>query len=230
MVARGDLGIECPFEDLPIIQRRAVRSCLAYGKPVIIATHMLESMITSPMPTRAEITDVANAVFELADCVMLSGETTIGRYPVECVDILTKIAQRIEAEIANDINEPSVFMQEKMKVMRAAVVMANELPNAHLITFTRQGYMARGLAALRPPRAPILAFTPTVETLRHLKILRSVEGFLLPFQADPDATIKLAIEHLTHLGRVQSGDKLIVVTDIVSEDRLVDSVQLRTVR
>ncbi|PTY08544.1 pyruvate kinase [Opitutaceae bacterium EW11] len=230
MVARGDLGIECPFEALPIIQRQAVRACLSHGKPVIIATHMLESMITSPMPTRAEITDVANAVYELADCVMLSGETTVGRYPLECVHILDKIARRIEIEAADEMPGPATFMQEKMKVLRAAVVMANELPGAHIVTFTRQGFMARGLSALRPIRAPILAFAPTVETLRHLKLLRSVEGYLLPFDQNPDETIRHAIEVLTQTGRVKPGDKLIVVTDILSQDRLVDSVQLRTVR
>ncbi len=230
MVARGDLGIECPFEDLPIIQRRAVQACLSHGKPVIIATHMLESMITSPMPTRAEITDVANAVFEQADCVMLSGETTVGRYPVECVQILDKISRRIEAELAQEYNEPAAFTQEKMKILRAAVVMANEVPGARIITFTRQGYMARGLAALRPPRAPVLAFTPSVETLRQVQLLRSVQGFILQFDSNPDETIKHAISHLTHSGMVKSGDKLIVVTDILSHDRLIDSVQLRTVR
>jgi pyruvate kinase len=230
MVARGDLGIECPFEDLPIIQRRAVHKCLAHGKPVIIATHMLESMITSPMPTRAEITDVANAVFERADCVMLSGETTIGRYPIECVKILEKIACRIETELTEDHSEPAIFSHEKMKVLRSAVVMANEVPGAQIMTFTRQGFIARGLAALRPPRAAILAFTPTIEVLRQLKLLRAVEGFLLPFESNPDETIKHAIAHLVKTKRLKVGDKLIVVTDILSHDRLIDSVQLRTIR
>ena len=228
MVARGDLGIECPFEDLPIIQRRAVSTCLSHGKAVIIATHMLESMISSPMPTRAEITDTANAVFEQADCIMLSGETTVGKYPLECVQILDKIARRIEAELAQDFPEPAVFTQEKMKILRSAVVLANEMPSACLLTFTRQGFMARGLAALRPPRAPILAFTPNGETLHQLKLLRAVEGYLMQFAADPDSTIKNAIAHLVRSGRISRGDKLVVVTDIVSEDRLIDSVQLRT--
>ena len=230
MVARGDLGIECPFEELPIIQRAAVHACLTHGKSVIIATHMLESMISSPMPTRAEITDVANAVLEQADCVMLSGETTVGKYPVECVEILDKIARRIEHEISDHYDEPAVFTQEKMKILRSAVVMANEIPNSHILTFTRLGFMARGLAALRPPRSPIFAFTPTVEILRQLRILRAVEGFLLPFASDPDETISHAIHELQKSGCVKPGDKLIVVTDIVSNDRLVDSVQLRTVR
>ncbi len=230
MVARGDLGIECPFEELPIIQRRAVHKCLTYGKPVIIATHMLESMITSPMPTRAEITDVANAVFEQADCVMLSGETTVGRYPMDCVKILEKIACRIEEELADDKSEPASFSHEKMKVLRSAVVMANEVPGSQILTFTRQGFMARGLAALRPPRARILAFTPSIEVLRQLKLLRSVEGFLLPFESNPDETIRHAISQLVKTKHLKVGDKLIVVTDILSQDRLIDAVQLRTIR
>src|SRR6185436_14615635 len=96
MIARGDLGIECPMEELPIIQRRIVKSCIRLGKPVIVATQLLESMIENPLPTRAEITDVANAVFEQADAIMLSGETTVGRYPVECVEVMNRVAVRIE--------------------------------------------------------------------------------------------------------------------------------------
>jgi len=230
MVARGDLGIECPFEELPVIQRRAVRACLAQGRPVIVATHMLESMISQPVPTRAEITDVANAVYELADCVMLSGETTIGKYPLECVQMLDKIARRIEAEETPDSRAPAVFTGERMKVLHSAVVLANELPRSKLLTFTRHGFMAQGLAALRPAHSSIIAFTPSPEVFRQLRLLRAVEPFLMPLAAEPDVTIENAIAALRREGRIAPGDKLIVATDIVSQDRLVDSVQLRTVR
>jgi pyruvate kinase len=230
MVARGDLGIECPFEELPIIQRRAVRACLHHGRAVIIATHMLESMIQQPMPTRAEITDVANAVDERADCVMLSGETTAGRYPVECVEVLDKIARRLEEEDPDDVLDPVSLGGDKVKLLHSAVVLANELPGSLLLTFTRQGFMAQGLAAMRPRRALILAFTPSLETLRQLCLLRGVEPYLMPFSADPDASIENAIQHLKRHGRVDAGTKLIVVTDILSQDRLVDGIQLRTVR
>ncbi|HEY0944381.1 MAG TPA: pyruvate kinase [Opitutaceae bacterium] len=230
MVARGDLGIECPFEELPIIQRRAVKSCFNHGRPVIIATHMLESMIGSPMPTRAEITDVANAVYEKADCVMLSGETTVGRYPIECVHILDKIARRIEEEGPFGFVEPAHLRGDKIKLLQSAVVLANEVAGSALLTFTRQGFMAAGLAALRPACAPIFAMTNSIETLRQLRLLRAVEPWLMPLTSDPNDTIEQAISLLVREGRVKPGDKLIVATDILSHDRLVDSVQLRTVR
>ena len=229
MVARGDLGIECPFEDLPVIQRRAVGACIGYGKPVIIATHMLESMISQPVPTRAEITDVANAVYEQADCVMLSGETTIGKYPLECVQMLDKISRRIEREESSDL-EPTVFTTEKMKVLHSAVVLANELPSSKLVTFTRLGFMAYGLAALRPVHSPIYAFAPSIELYRQLKLLRAVEPVLMPFAQEPSETIESAIALMQRLGMAKPGDKLIIVTDILAQDRLIDSVQLRTIR
>ncbi len=230
MVARGDLGIECPFEELPVIQRRAVRACLAQGRPVIVATHMLESMIGQPVPTRAEITDVANAVYELADCVMLSGETTIGKYPLECVQMLDKISRRIEAEDGDGEREVAVFTGDRMKMLHSAVVLANEIPHSKILTFTRHGFMANGLAALRPVHSPVFAFTPFLELARQLRLLRAIEPFVMPFASDPDASIENAITILKQAGRVAAGDKLIVATDIVSQDRLVDSVQLRTVR
>lgn len=230
MVARGDLGIECPFEDLPVIQRRAVRACVAQGRPVIVATHMLESMITQPVPTRAEITDVANAVYERADCVMLSGETTVGKYPLECVQMLDKISRRIEAENDASHDEPTIFTSERMKMLHSAVVLADEIPHSKIVTFTRHGFMASGLAALRPTAAPIFAFTPALELLRQLRLLRAVEPMLMPFASEPDVSIENAITVLRQAGRISPGDKLIIVTDILSQDRLVDSIQLRTVR
>jgi len=229
MVARGDLGIEVPLRELPVIQRRAVRTCLAIGRPVIIATHMLESMISQPMPSRAEITDVANAVYEQADCVMLSGETTVGKYPLECVQILDSISRRIEEELAQDFPEPAVFIQERMKVFRAAVVLANEFPRSLILVFTRHGTNAAGLSAHRPPRAPILAVTDSIETLRHLKMVRSVEPFLLKDFTDPESTIERATASLLKLGRITQGDKLVIVSDVQAKDRRIDSIQLRTV-
>ncbi len=229
MVARGDLGIEVPLQELPVIQRRAVRTCLAIGRPVIIATHMLESMISQPMPTRAEITDVANAVYEQADCVMLSGETTIGKYPLECVRVLDTLSRRIEAEQATDFPQPAVFVQERMKTFRAAVVLANELPRSLILVFTRHGTNAAGIAAHRPPHAPVLAITDNVETLRHLRLVRSVEPFLLTPFGDPEETIERATAALVKIGRIRTGDKLIIVSDVQAKGRRIDSIQLRTV-
>jgi pyruvate kinase len=230
MVARGDLGIECPFEELPVIQRQAVNTCLSMGRPVIIATHMLESMIVQPVPTRAEITDVANAVFEQADCVMLSGETTIGKYPIECVSMLDTISRRIEQEENKSRRPPAVFTGERMKVLHSAVVLANELPRSKLLTFTRHGFMAQGLAILRPTHSPILAFTPSVEVFRHMRLLRAVEPFLMPLASEPNETIENALTVLRREGWVTTGDKVVIATDILAQDRLVDSVQLRTIR
>ena len=229
MVARGDLGIECPLEDLPVIQRRALKACFDRGRAVIIATHMLESMIESPVPTRAEITDVANAVYEEADCVMLSGETTIGKYPIECVQTLDKIARRIEEEGDLAFEEPALLHGEKIDVLKSAVVLANQIKGSALLTFTRRGFMAQSIAALRPACAPIFAMTNAVSTLRQMRLLRGVIPFVMPLTSDPNDTIDNAIRLLVREGYVKVGDKLIVATDILSHDRLIDSIQLRTV-
>jgi pyruvate kinase len=230
MVARGDLGIEVPLQELPVIQRRAVRTCLSIGRPVIIATHMLESMISQPMPTRAEITDVANAVYELADCVMLSGETTVGQYPLECVQALDVISRRIEEEAADDFAKPTVFLDERMKLRHSAVAMANELKDSFLLTFTRRGINAAGLAAHRPVRAPILAMTDSPETLRHLRMVRAIEPYLLGEFGDPEVTISRAIAILKEAQRIRVGDKLVIISDVLTHtNRRIESIQLRTV-
>jgi pyruvate kinase len=125
MVARGDLGIEIPYEELPIVQRRIVKTCLKHGKPVIVATHMLESMIESPMPTRAEVTDVANAIYEAADAIMLSGETTVGKYPLKCIEVFDRIATRIERSGNAQFHDLAELTSARQKLVKSAVVMAN---------------------------------------------------------------------------------------------------------
>ena len=165
MVARGDLGIECPMEELPIIQRRIVKRCLQRGRPVIVATHMLESMITNPVPTRAEITDVANAVFEQADAIMLSGETTVGKYPVNCVRVLARVAERIERSGGAGFAEDAILEDDRQKTVHAAVSLANSLPDAKIVVFTRRGTMADYVSNLRPHSAPIYAFSPYLRAL-----------------------------------------------------------------
>jgi pyruvate kinase len=143
MVARGDLGVECPMEELPIIQRRIVKLCLQVGKPVIVATHMLESMITNPLPTRAEITDVANAVYEQADAIMLSGETSVGKYPVQCVEIFDRVARRIERSGGAGFAREAIVEGPRQKTVAAAVSLANNFPQAKMVVFTFHGNMAR---------------------------------------------------------------------------------------
>lgn len=146
MIARGDLGMECPYEELPIIQRRLVKACLATGRPVIVATHMLESMIENPMPTRAEITDVANAVFEQADAIMLSGETTVGKYPLKCVEVFDRIARRIERSGGANYQERAQLTSPRQKLVRSAVTMADDLKADAILVFTVRGAMARHTA------------------------------------------------------------------------------------
>jgi len=143
MVARGDLGIECPMEELPIIQRRIVKHCIHQGKPVVVATQLLESMITNPLPTRAEITDVANAVFEQADALMLSAETTLGRYPIDCVEVLHRVAMRIERSGGAGYAKDALLENVRQKTVASAVMLADSLPDSKLAVFTLRGRMAR---------------------------------------------------------------------------------------
>ncbi|MEY5010688.1 MAG: Pyruvate kinase [Verrucomicrobiota bacterium] len=229
MVARGDLGVECPMEELPIIQRRIVKRCLQRGRPVIVATHMLESMISNPVPTRAEITDVANAVFEQADAIMLSGETTVGKYPVECVRVLAKVAERIERSGGAGFAQHAVLHDDRHKAVNSAVVLANSLPGSKIIIFTRRGTMADYVSTMRPELAPIYAFSPAYEVCRRISLNWAVTPFYLPFDANPLRTIGAAQNMLMERGLVKSGDHLVIVSDILAGEDRFDSVQLRRV-
>ncbi len=230
MIARGDLGIECPMEELPIIQRRIVKSCLRLGKPVIVATQMLESMITNPLPTRAEITDVANAVFEQADAIMLSGETSLGRYPVECVRVLNRVALRIERSGGAGYAESAVLADRRQKTVASAVVLANSLTNSKIIVFTRHGAMAKNVSKLRPENAPIFAFTSSEEVYRQLSICWGVYPVKIDFTEDPNATIEAAEKFLRTSKLTAAGDQLVIISDVRAGEERIDSVQLRTAK
>jgi pyruvate kinase len=230
MVARGDLGIECPMEELPIIQRRIVKNCLRLGKPVVVATQLLESMITNPLPTRAEITDVANAVFEQADALMLSGETTIGRYPVECVEVLRRVAMRIERSGGAGYAENALLENIRQKMVASAVTLANSLHDSKLVVFTLQGRMARYASNLRPQRAPIFAFTPSEEVYRQLALCWGTFPSRVDFSGGPDRAIAAAEKFLRKNKWAAPGDHMVIISDVRMGRALIDSIQLRVVK
>ena len=230
MVARGDLGIECPFEDLPIIQTDAINCCIHNTKPVIVATHMLESMIESPLPTRAEVTDIANAIREQADCVMLSGETTVGKYPVECVQTIQRIARRIEAEEANDVLRKDIPLHfPRSMMLRAAAYLAADLKGS-LMVFTRRGIFAQKLSALRCS-VPIYAFTDNPVLFKQLLIMRGVEPFMLEFDHEHETTIQRGFERLKETDWCRAGDPMVVITKMYAgqKRKLIDSTQIREI-
>lgn len=229
MVARGDLGIEIDFHRLPLVQTELVEACQAEGKPVIIATHLLESMIESPIPTRAEISDVSNAVREQADAVMLSGETTTGAYPIESVEVLKSILTSIEPSVSRQLNQRIELREPKAKMLRSSALLAQDLGQSGLIVFTRSGFLAYVLGALRPRGIPIFAFTDVESTFRQMLLPWGVEPFLIEFSDDPEVTIQAALERLRNNKWCPSGVWLGVITNVLADDKIVDTLQLRQV-
>ena len=230
MVARGDLGIECPYEELPIIQRRIVKTCLNVGRPVIVATHMLESMIENPLPTRAEITDVANAVFEQADAIMLSGETTVGKYPLKCIEVFDRISQRIERSGSANFHDRAEITSQRQKLVKSAVVLADQLKADAIVVFTIRGNMARHAASFRPRYSPILAVCEFHGVADSLALNWAVQPFVHPFNHEhPERTIEAAVQALVKEGRLRSGNTIVVVSAISAGEQIIDVVEMRTV-
>ena len=229
MVARGDLGIECPYEELPIIQRRIVKACARMGRPVIVATHMLESMIQSPLPTRAEITDVANAVFEQADAIMLSGETTVGRHPLACIEVMDRIARRTERSGGANYHLEADLSEPRQKLVKSAVLLADELKAAALVTFTRSGQLPRFAAALRPRTTPIFAFCESEPLAAQLAILRGVVPIVLPSCTDdPESSVEGALQRLRSRGLLRPGEPVVVLLPAGNaQDRSVHSIRMQ---
>lgn len=213
MVARGDLGVEMPLEQVPIVQKRAVKLCRRNAKPVIVATQMLDSMVDNSRPTRAEASDVANAVLDGADAVMLSGETSVGKYPVETVGTMSKIVAAAEEDMLGQGLSP---LTERAKprtqggaVARAAAEMGDFLGAKILVAFTQSGDTVRRLSRYRSP-VPLLAFTPEPSTRSELSLTWGVETFLGPSAASTDAMVAQVEELLLEHGRCEKGDVVVI--------------------
>ncbi|MFG3125450.1 pyruvate kinase [Streptomyces sp. NPDC048201] len=213
MVARGDLGVEMPLEQVPIVQKRAVKLAKRNAKPVIVATQMLDSMIDSARPTRAEASDVANAVLDGADAVMLSGETSVGRYAVETVRTMAKIVAAAEEEMLAKglppLTERNKPRTQGGAVARAAAEMGDFLGARFLVAFTQSGDTARRLSRYRSP-IPVLAFTPEPATRSQLSLSWGVETFLGPHVDSTDAMVDQVDELLLKYGRCEKGDTVVI--------------------
>lgn len=217
MVARGDMGVEIPFEQIPAIQKELIHKAYNAGKQVITATQMLESMITNPRPTRAEITDVANAIYDGTSAIMLSGETAAGSFPIEAVRTMAKIAETTEQNInykklfeIRTGNDEYSCREITEAISHASVTTAHDLNAAAIITVTKSGTTARRLSKFRP-ECPIIALTTSHTTARHMNLSWGLVPGLVEEQDDTDKLIDAAISKSLEMGMLKHGD-LVVVT------------------
>ena len=211
MVARGDLGVECPLEDVPFLQKQVIQAARRRAKPVIVATQMLESMISSPAPTRAEASDVANAILDGADAVMLSGETGVGAYPIESVETMARILASTHAH--GMIGLDPIDWQPKTRsgvIAKAAAEVAERVAAKYLVAFTQSGDSARRLARLRGT-IPILAFTPRASTRSQLAMSWGVETFKTDQVEHTDEMVRQVDEALLAIGRIKEGDLVVII-------------------
>jgi pyruvate kinase len=215
MVARGDLGVELPLEQVPLVQKRAIQMCRQAGKPVIVATQMLESMIGSSRPTRAEASDVANAVLDGADALMLSGETSVGHNPALVVETMARIIERVEGEALDRIPELDLEVRGSTAraLTRAAVDVAQYTEASHLIAFTETGRSARLIARWRCA-TPLLAFTPNPRVRSQLALVWGVETFLVPQVRHTDDMVVQVDKALLDIGRASIGERVVIVAGV----------------
>ena len=221
MVARGDLGVEVPMESVPIIQKMIVRKCIELAKPVIVATQMMETMIDSLTPTRAEVNDVANAVMDGADAVMLSGETSVGQYPVQVVQTMARIAEAAERECSfrGKEHKPVEDLAERFisdTVCYYAAKMANSVDANAICTLTFSGHSAQLISSFRP-QSHIYAFTANYKLLNKLSLLWGVRGFYYDNMESTDATFVDITKQLKAEGLVESGDRIVQLASMPIE-------------
>lgn len=215
MVARGDLGVELPLEQVPLVQKRAIQMCREASKPVIVATQMLDSMVTASRPTRAEVSDVANAVLDGADALMLSGETSIGSHPTLVLETMGRIIEHIEKFALQDLPElPNTDVLSTARALtRAAVNVASDIDAAQLIAFTETGRSARLISRWRSV-TPLLAFTPNPRVRSQLALVWGVETFLVTQVAHTDDMVRQVDRALLDIGRAQLGERVVIVAGV----------------
>lgn len=235
MVARGDLGVECPIEDVPHLQKRIIRECIASGLPVITATQMLDSMVTSPIPTRAEATDVANAVFDGSSAVMLSAETAIGKHPARVIETMANIALRADVEFdyqgwGKRITDEHVLGDDEAAAITDAMTMAawrvaRELDLAALICISGSGFTVRSMARFRP-KTPILGFSANPRTVAQLTMSWGVKPILAERVTRYEERVTSAIERARRDRYVHSGDLVAVLAGVDPSGRKTDILRL----
>lgn len=230
MVARGDLGIEVAMEEVPQIQRRIAYLCATHGKRFIVATQLLESMIENPVPTRAEVTDIANAVYEQADAIMLSGETSTGKHPLRCVETLVRVARRTEAFPGVRYTEKQQKTSNRQHLAQAATTIATDLRMRGIVSITRYGRGAMYLSNWRPHSLGIYAFTNHEDVYRGMVFNRGVTPFLLEdFSNNPEVNIPNALQRLKDKEGFETGEQVLVFADIFTREGYVNSMQIRTI-
>ena len=233
MVARGDMAVEVPFEQVPVIQKRFIKRCNAVGKPVITATQMLESMTSNPRPTRAEVSDVANAVFDRTTAIMLSGESAMGKHPALCVETMNKISKTVEGDLhywkrfANkelDMDRNDI----KKHVAYIATATAKNLKADAIVVYTHFGNSARRLAGMGP-ECPILAITDDEKTFNQLGLVWNVTPVLVTGKASIDETVEAGIEEFKKQDILEKGDIVVIsggakILNTNSENQVIDGV------
>lgn len=229
MVARGDLGVEIPMEDIPIVQRMIILKCRKAGIPVIVATHLLESMVYNPRPTRAEVTDVANAVFQRADAIMLSSETTKGKYPALAVKTMDKVAKNVQTKFVSLLKVENNGEKKDIKevITKGACINAESLKAKAILVFTYTGMLPR-LVSKNRPNIDIIAFAQDTHCMRRLTINWGVRSFKIGFKENFEETIVECIEILKERKLVSKDDLVVVVSDVKPRDN-VDVMEIRKI-
>ena len=228
MVARGDLGIETDIATLPNLQRQLVRSSFQSGRRCIVATHLLESMVEHPIPTRAEVTDVANAIYEGVDAVMLSAETSIGEHAVKAVEQLAEIALASERFPDLGFAQELATESDKQNIARSALELAGRISASGIVVITRRGVTADLVTNCGPTDVPIFAFSNLSQVRRRLMLNRGVYAHRTAFSSNPEKTIQTALSVLRQREGLHSEERVVVISDVLAAGP-VDAIQLRTV-